>query len=126
VRGEDEERGVPLPEIPPLELRLALSRSFGGRVSGRVELGGRYVARAERIDPDFPESETPGFTVWHLRARFGLTRALSLAAGVENLLDRQYVEHLTREAAGNVPGLDPGQEIPQPGRYLTAALLLDF
>jgi len=25
-----------------------------------------------------------------------------------------------------VPGLIPGQEIPQPGRFLTVALLFDF
>jgi iron complex outermembrane receptor protein len=126
VRGEDERRAEPLPEIPPAELRLALRRDIQGRLSGSVELGGRLVARAERIDPDFGENETPGFALWHLRARLEVTRVLSVEAGVENLLDRQYVEHLTREAAGNVPGLSPGQEIPQPGRFVTVALVLAF
>jgi iron complex outermembrane receptor protein len=122
VRGEDEQRGQPLPEIPPLELRLALRRSFAGRLPAQVELGARLVARAERIDPDFPENETAGFAVWHLRGGVDLSRSVSLEVGVENLLDQEYVEHLTREAAANVQGLEPGQEIPQPGRFVTVAL----
>jgi iron complex outermembrane receptor protein len=126
VRGEDDTRGEPLPEIPPLEVRLAGRRSFPGRLSGWLELGGRYAAEATRIDPDFPENETPSFTVWHLRGRFDVARYLAVEAGVENLFDEEYWEHLTREAANNVPGLTPGQEIPQPGRFLTVALLFDF
>jgi len=55
-----------------------------------------------------------------------VARGVGLVAGVENLFDKEYWEHLTREAAANVPGLMPGQEIPQPGRFLTAGLMLDF
>jgi iron complex outermembrane receptor protein len=126
VRGEDQTRGVPLPEIPPLEFALAGRWSFPGRVSGWLQLGGRYVAEADRIDPDFPEDETPSFTVWHLRGRFDVARYLDIEAGVENLFNEEYWEHLTREAAGNVPGLIPGQNIPQPGRFGTLALVFNF
>jgi iron complex outermembrane receptor protein len=126
VRGEDDSRGVPLPEIPPLELRLAVRHAFAGRLLDMVELGGRFVDRAERINPSFPENETAGFAVWHLRASFDLSRSLALDFGVENLLDKEYVEHLTREAAGNLPGFTLRQEIPQPGRFFTAALRGDF
>jgi iron complex outermembrane receptor protein len=126
VRGEDDSRGVPLPEIPPLELRLAVRHAFAGRILDMVELGGRFVDRAKRTNPSFPENETAGFAVWHLRASFDLSRSLALDFGVENLLDKQYVEHLTREAAGNVPGFDLREEIPQPGRFFTLALRGDF
>jgi iron complex outermembrane receptor protein len=126
VRGEDDTRNVPLPEIPPLEVRLAGRWSYPGRVAGWLELGGRFVAEATRIDPAFPENETPRFTVWHFRGRFDVARYLAIEAGVENLFNEEYWEHLTREAAGNVPGLLPGQEIPQPGRFFTLAMLFDF
>ena len=122
VRGEDDTRGVPLPEIPAAELRLAGRWTLPGRLPGWLELGARFVAAQERIDPDFGEDETPGYPVWHLRGQFGVARFLTLRAGVENLFDRDYWEHLTREAASNVPGLVPGQEIPQPGRFFTVAL----
>jgi len=126
VRGEDDTRNVPLPEIPPPELRLAVRRSFPTRASTWLELGGRFVSDQHRVDPAFAENETPSFSVWHLRGRVDLARSVGLVAGVENLLDKEYWEHLTREAAGNVPGLTPGQEIPQPGRFLTVGLLFDF
>jgi iron complex outermembrane receptor protein len=126
VRGRDDTRDVPLPEIPPLELRLALRRSFSTRATSWLELGGRFVADQDRVDPAFAENPTPGFAVWHLRGRIDVARAVGIVAGVENLLDKEYWEHLTREAAANVPGLTPGQEIPQPGRHLTLALLFDL
>lgn len=122
VRGDDDTRGVPLPEIPPYEARAAGRFLFLGKVPGWVEAGGRFVAEADRIDPGFPENETPAFQVWHVRARVDVTRHLAIEAGVENLFDEDYTEHLTREAAGNVPGLEPGQEIPEPGRFVTVAL----
>ena len=68
----------------------------------------------------------PGFAFWHVRGRIDVARAMGIVAGVENLFDEEYWEHLTREAAANVPGLAPGQEIPQPGRHLTLALLFDL
>jgi iron complex outermembrane receptor protein len=126
VRGEDDERGVPLPEIPPLELRLAGRWSFPTRQAGWVELGARFVAKQDRIDPDFPENATPSFEVWHLRSRYTLARYVTVQAGVENLLDENYWEHLTREAARNLPGFDYREEIPQPGRYFTVALIFAF
>jgi iron complex outermembrane receptor protein len=109
-----------------LDLRLAGRWTFPGSLSGWLELGGRFVAEQDLIDPAFGENETPGFSVWHLRARFAVARYLSIDAGVENLFDREYWEHLTREAAANVPGLVPGQEIPQPGRFVTVALRSAF
>ena len=51
---------------------------------------------------------------------------MTIEAGVENLLDKEYWEHLTREAAGNVPGLERGQEIPQPGRWVSVALRFEY
>jgi iron complex outermembrane receptor protein len=126
VWGKDDLREVPLPEIPPLDLRIAARRTFSGRVSGWLELGARFVGEATRIDPAFPENETPSFHVWHLRGRCALSRHFAFEAGIENLLDTEYWEHLTREAAGNVPGLTPGQEIPNPGRFFTLALRADF
>ena len=116
VRARDRESGRDLPEIPPLEARAALRADFGDRHPWWGELGGRFVDAQTRVDETFPEDETPGFAVWHLRGGVQLTGWLQLRAGIENLLDKEYHEHLTREAALPVGDLGAGDEIPAPGR----------
>jgi iron complex outermembrane receptor protein len=126
VRGEYGSEDNPLPEIPPLDGRAAARMTYGKRNAGWVELGGRFVAQQDRVDPDFPttapptftENPTPGFAVWHLRASFPLHRTVNLEIGVENLFDKEYWEHLTRETFLPVGDLARGQEIPQPGRWV--------
>jgi iron complex outermembrane receptor protein len=130
VRGEYGSEGTPLPEIPPLEGRAAARMTYGKRSAGWVELGGRFVARQDRVDPDFPttapptftENPTPGFSVWHLRASFPLHQCVNLEVGVENLLNEEYWEHLTRETFLPVGDLARGEEIPQPGRWVFVGL----
>jgi len=126
VRAENEETGDPLPEIPALEGRLAGRFSFGGLHSGWVELGGRFVDKQDRVDESFGEDPTPGYSVFHLRGRLVLARYLAIEAGVENLLDKEYHEHLTREAAMPVGDLAAGDEIPQPGRSVVVGLSFEY
>lgn len=122
VRGENDTSGDPLPEIPALEGRAAVRYGFTGRAPGWVELGGRFVDRQERIDAAFGEDETAGFAVWHLRGRLDMGRGIELRVGVENLLDKEYHDHLTREAIMPVGDLGAGDEIPQPGRSIVVGV----
>jgi iron complex outermembrane receptor protein len=122
VHAADRESGRPLPEIPPLEGRAAARADYGKRFPWWAELGGRFVDRQTRVDETFPENETPGFAVWHLRGGVRLVGWLQLRAGIENLFDKEYHEHLTREAAMPLGGLDAGDEIPAPGRGFYVSL----
>jgi iron complex outermembrane receptor protein len=123
VRGENDTEGKPLPEIPALEGRAAVRCDFTKPGPGWVELGGRFIDRQYRIDAAFGEDKTPGYAVWHLRSRLDVGHGIELRVGVENLLDKEYNEHLTREAINVPPGdLAAGDEIPQPGRSFVVAV----
>jgi len=126
VHAQNDETDEPLPEIPPLELRAAARLAFPGKHPGWVELGGTFVDRQDRVDESFGENETPGFSVWHLRGRYSPIDAVAIEAGIENLFDKEYHLHVTREAALPVGDLMRGDEIPQPGRALTASVRVDF
>jgi iron complex outermembrane receptor protein len=126
VRAQSDETDEPLPEIPPLELRAAARLAFPGNHPSWIELGGSFVDRQDRIDESFGENETPGFSVWHLRGRYSPTDGVALQVGVENLFDKEYNLHLTREALLAVGDLMPGDEVPQPGRSVTASVRWDF
>lgn len=122
VRARDTRRDVPLPEIPPYEANLALRTLLDGRGRHSVEVGARAVDRQSRIDPDFGEDETAGFTVWHVASRIAIGEHLHLDLRLDNLFDCAYNEHLTREVVLPVGGLAAGDEVEEPGRRLSVRL----
>jgi len=127
VRGRNTSDGRNLPEIPPLEGRAALRfDSATDRFPWWMRFGGRFVARQDEIDRFFGEDSTPGFVVLHLRGGIALWSGLTLQVGIENLLDREYHEHLTRETALPVGDLAAGDEIPAPGRHVYATIRWEF
>lgn len=117
VRGENTKDDRDLPEIPPLSGQSALRYTSACAQAWWVESGLRFAAKQDKIDPLFPEDETSSFTVAHLRGGVKLGKVVSLEAGIENLFDEDYHEHLTREALLASGDLSPGDEIPAPGRY---------
>lgn len=87
TRGTDERTGQPLPLIAPLKARLGARFEQARWWS---ELAARIVARNDRVAPGY--TQTPGFTVYDLRAGYRLTTGLSVQAAVENLTDKAYAE----------------------------------
>ena len=116
VRGEERESGTPLPEIPPFEATAAVDwrGDSAWHPTGRLET--RYVHKQDRVSEGFGEDATPSFALVHLRGSIRPWDNVTLEAGIENLLDRLYHEHLTREALLPVGDLAAGDEIPGPGR----------
>jgi len=121
VRAETTD-GTPVPETPPLELHGALQWSPASEWNPVAELGLRYVHKQDQIDPAFGEDATPSFALVHVRVQFQPVENWWVEAGIENLLDRTYHEHLTREALLPVGDLQAGDEVPGPGRSFTLAV----
>jgi iron complex outermembrane receptor protein len=134
VHGDNDTTGNPLPLIPAPEAYAAVRFELSERRAGWVELGGRFVAKQDRVDPDYGgspttgygEDPTPGYAVWHLRGGVTLAKHFVLEAGIENLFDKEYWEHLTPTAVMPVGDLQAGQEIPQPGRALFIAARIAY
>ncbi len=85
----------PLPQIPPLETRL------GFRIHGtdpqpkwQIELSTRIVSGQNSVASSLGELATPGFTTVDLRGFWQARENLLFTAGVENIGDRLYREHL--------------------------------
>ncbi len=126
VRGVNTTDDTDLPRMPPLEGRIACRVDFENRVPWWAQFGCRLAARQSKIDNDFPESETPGFAVFHLRGGVQVFQRLRVDVGVENLFDQEYTEHLTPWAAVGAGDLKQGDDIPEPGRFVQAGFKLDF
>ncbi len=93
TRGENTALGEPLPYIPPLAAGVSLSYN-----AAKWWLQGRllYNAAQNRIAyKSTREDKTAAFTRLDIRGRYHLSEAWEFRAGVENLLDRYYHEHLS-------------------------------
>lgn len=112
--GKNVAADEPLPEIPPLDLRLSLSGDYG-RFTPEISL--RTVFDQNRVSPSFGEMETPAFLVMNAGAAYRFSSQMKLSGGVENLFDRAYYEHLSRR----IPGGD--RPLYSPGRNFYLALV---
>ncbi|HDS1818250.1 TPA: TonB-dependent copper receptor [Pseudomonas putida] len=118
--GKNSSDGKALPQMPPLESRLGLTYSRDVWSAGALW---RLVAAQNRIaenqgnvvGKDYDKSA--GFGVFSLNGAYKVNNNLKLSAGVDNLFDKTYAEHLN--LAGNAgfgyPATDP-QPVNEPGR----------
>ncbi|MDP2235550.1 MAG: TonB-dependent receptor [Bacteroidales bacterium] len=112
VYGKDLDANAPLPEIPPLDLRFSISGCyFDGRFNPVLSL--RYVSDQNRISEEFAEKKTPSFILMDLAADYRFNKSLKIRAGVQNLFDEAYYEHLSRAVNGvtDQPLYAPGRNI---------------
>lgn len=97
--GENLVTTEALPEIAPLDMRFNLSGSFiENKLS--TELTWRHVETQNRFAESFGENRTSGFNLVDLRVSYQFWEKLQLTAGVQNLFDALYFEHLTRSVRG--------------------------
>jgi iron complex outermembrane recepter protein len=116
--GENRSDGEPLPQMPPLEGRMTLSYERDHWGTG---LMWRLVAPQHRVaenkgnvtGQDFGPSA--GFGVLSWNADYVVSKQLLLSAGIDNLLDKQYSEHLNLAGASEF-GYASRQQIAEPGR----------
>lgn len=119
VHADNRTDALPLAQQPPLEGRLGLAYaaqrwSIGGL--GRfVDAQDRFALRQGNIvGQDL--GATPGFEVFSLHATCQPIESTQLSAGVDNLFDRTYAEHLSRGGAMVAGFPAPTTRVNEPGR----------
>jgi iron complex outermembrane receptor protein len=106
VQGQDQTLGAPLWGISPLEGTLGLrwhtadDPNFLGMellarfVDNQDRLGVLRTGNLEDVGQETFEQETDGFTTVNVRGYWNPREGLSFIAGIENLLDVTYLQHL--------------------------------
>ncbi|MBC8868403.1 MAG: TonB-dependent receptor [Planctomycetes bacterium] len=84
----------PLPMIPPLETRVGVRLQEPYEARYGIELSARVVDDQHRVATLLLEQATPSFATLDVRAFWRPSDCLTFVAGVENLADRYYQEHL--------------------------------
>ena len=125
VRGTNDTDSLPLAQLPPLEARLALAYaakdwSVGGLLRAVTTQDRFAVNQGNIVGQDIGRS--PGFAIISLNASRRFGQHFRLSAGVDNLFDKTYAEHISR-AGSAVAGFAQTTRVNEPGR--TAWLKFD-
>ena len=129
--GENRSDDRALPQIPPLEGRLGLTYERDNwSTSGlwRVVAAQGRVAENQGtvVGKDFDESA--GFGVLAVNGAYRVNQHFKLSAGIDNLLDKNYSEHLNLAGSAGFAdyGLEPTSRVNEPGRTYWARVDMSF
>lgn len=119
VSGEEQIHNDPLPEIPPLEGSLQFYyKFFNAKFVPRLSI--RMVNSQNRVSEAYLEQVTPGFLTAAFSLAYTPCNYFSVSAGIENILNNAYYEHLNRRIIGTV------QKLYEPGRVFYINLAIQF
>ncbi len=109
VTGQETVKNDPLPEIPPLEGSVSFSyKFFKGKLLPTASV--RLVSEQNRVSQSYGEPKTPGFITAAASLSYSPCRFGSIVAGVENIFNTPYYEHLNRRIVGSTERLyEPGR-----------------
>jgi iron complex outermembrane receptor protein len=123
VRGLNRATDDNLYRIAPLRGRLALEHRWRGWRSGlEVEM----AARQDKVAAYNQEQPTPGYALLHLRAGYTFRERYSVDVSLENLLNKNYADHLggiNRVSGSDVP---VGAHLPGAGRFVAVSASCRF
>lgn len=125
-KNDDEHRA--LAQIPPLEARLGLTWTRGNWSSSgllRLVSSQHRVAINEGnvVGKDFAASA--GFAVLSANAAYNVNEHVNISAGVDNLFNKTYSEHLNLAGNGSF-GYSANTPIDEPGRTWWGKLSVTF
>ena len=118
THGRNGTDDLPLAQMPPLEARAGLDWTHGAWSAGGLL---RVVAAQDRyalnqgniVGQDL--GPTPGFGVFSVNGGWRPRPGVQVTAGIDNLFDRTYAEHLSRSGA-MVAGYEQTTRVNEPGR----------
>ncbi|MEQ8404534.1 MAG: TonB-dependent receptor [Oceanicaulis sp.] len=112
ARGERTDIDDDLYRIAPARLRTGLTYEAAG---WSATLETVAVAEQARVSQENSEAETPGYVLVNLFADLALSDTVLVSAGVENLLDQPWRDHLGGYNRNSGLGVPVGERLPGPG-----------
>jgi iron complex outermembrane receptor protein len=128
VHAENDTMNEPLAQTPPLEARLGLDYSSGPWTFGGIL---RMVNNQDRVHVGYGNivgqdiGVTPGFTTLSLNAAYKPSKKLTVTAGIDNVFDKLYAEHLSRADTVD-SGLPASSRVYEPGRLFWVKMASNF
>jgi iron complex outermembrane receptor protein len=123
VRGKRRDTDDNLYRIAPLTARTQLSYI---QPDWRVGVEAVTVARQNQVSAKNDEQKTGGYAIFNLSGQYNVNTSLSIQAGVTNLFDREYQNHLGGYNRVSNDDIAVGDRLPGYGRSVYAGLNLTW
>lgn len=128
VHGTNDTDGTALGQIPPLEARIGLNYddkvwSFGALLRGVAAQNRVAVNQGNIAGQDIAASG--GFSVLSLNGGWRANKSVQVTAGVDNLFNKTYAEHISR-AGAMVSGYTQTTRVNEIGRNVWVKANFDF
>jgi len=123
ARGDRTDIEDELYRIAPARLRTAVTYD---RSAWSATLESVAVAEQTRVSAANSEAQTPGYVIVNVFGRLQLNDQLSVSAGVENLMDQPWRDHLGGYNRNAGLGIPVGERLPGPGAGAWARLNARF
>jgi len=112
VRGEREDVDDDLYRISPPSLRLSATYQ---QAVWSVSLETLMVAEQDRVSRENSEADTPGHVLLNAYGHWDVSERVRFSAGIENLLDQPYRDHLGGYNRNAGLGVPVGERVPGVG-----------
>lgn len=128
AHGANDTDRTDLAQMSPIETRLGVDYRQPNWSTGALL---RLVSAQDKVDPGRGNivgqdiGTTPGFGVFSVNASWTPVKAITLSAGIDNLFDKTYAEHLSRGGA-MVSGFIQTTRVNEPGRLAWLKANLSF
>ena len=123
VRGKREDISDNLYRVAPLTAAWAISYQ---QESYLAEIKLHAVAEQDKVSNTNKEQTTPGYGYLDLQFAYTPTSQITLKAGISNLLDKDYQNHLSGYNRVNHSEIDVMERFPSAGRDIWLAVDYDF
>lgn len=118
VRGELRSGDDDLYRIAPPSARI--SAQYNSHSNWNIALTGMAFAKQDNVADFNNETETSGYALIDLTGAIALSENFSINAGVNNLFDREYNDHLAGVNRANGSDVAVGDRLPGYGRNVFA------
>jgi iron complex outermembrane receptor protein len=122
VRGKRRDTSDDLYRIAPLTARTMLSYV---QPTWRIGFEAETIAEQNHVSDENEEEKTSGYALFNLLGNYQPTDHVVISAGVNNLFDREYQNHLggyNRISNSDNPDIENGDRLPGAGRSAYAGV----
>ena len=113
VRGRRRDARDDLYRIAPPSMRIKATWEETNWSAGAEVVA---VSRQSKVSASNGEQPTAGYAVFNLSADWQISSRVNLSAGVENLLNKDYRDHLSGRNRTVQPDIAIGEKLPSAGR----------
>jgi len=119
VRGKRKDITDNLYRIAPLNSTINLSYYAN---AWSVSAQSMFYGKQNKVSTSNSEKKTAGYSLFNLQGRYAVSRGIEFSAGINNILDRFYQDHLggynrvSQDVNGQVSAVATGARLPGEGR----------